>query len=79
MLNFFLSFLYKLPKNSAVNIVLSINLFNLDTLPPSSSIKIGFPPEKGKLQICTLGGNGLKVGFTGNSSSQLDPKSPPLT
>ena len=43
-----------------------------------SSIIIGSPPENATAHICTFGGIGLKVGFTGRSSSQLEPKSPPL-
>jgi len=43
---------------------------------PSPS-RTGRPPVKGILHICTLGGSGSNVGFTGSASSQLDPKSPP--
>ena len=55
-----------------------LSLFGEITGPVPSSISIGSPPLKGTDQICTLGGKGSNVGFTGNSSSQLDPKSPPL-
>ena len=42
MLNFWIFFLYKLPNDFAVKELVSIIFLSLETLPPSSSIKIGY-------------------------------------